>query len=463
MRRACAVAVVAAVACESGMAASPRQVREHVEIASGARLKAVVWEIGGDPDVRRFDHFFDLARNEECAFVDGERANVAPGPVYYCLPRGAAVHDVDGLLALYEDASCTAPVALSPFDGPSGYVVARPRDACAASFVVHRAGAPRTIEPYVRTDDGCLPRGGPAVVQSLGEVIPLASFVRAVEEPALADTRIRPLVLAAADGARQPLGGWDDERKEVVRVPNAAVLGEARWFPARVAFAGGGTVLFSRPGCEAPALTKNARDAQCPLTAAFAYSGECGGGDYVALGARLDPATLWQEDGSGRCVGADGGAGASVLAFARGPVIPRASFAEAVPTERGAGRVRLHGYAFAFDTFYDTATSAPCAPMPAADGTTRCLPTVSASGVLFADPACTIPALEQHPDPCGLAPLPAFVRSSGRVFEVTDEVKALFERDGASCRRRAVSAGARAYVLVEVDLEPFAPATTREL
>jgi hypothetical protein len=307
------------------------------------------------------------------------------------------------------------------------------------------------------------------MVQSIGEVLPLESFVRAVEHVEDRGFRIASLVAIADDGAKITLGGSDRVRKEVVRIEEPR-LGSLRWVPARVAFEGAGEVLFGDPACVASVPTKIARDATCPLSAALVFEDECGAARFHELGPMLERARLHARDEAGVCAAF---AGDGVLAYERGPAIPPATFAPAFVVEVGGQAVRRRGYTggggvvATWGDLVDVATREPCAPALAHDGARRCLPVASASVTLFADEACSVPAFEQLVLGCDAAASPRFVQSNGedgaRVFEVTGETAELYEASRGTCRRHTPIVPARGFFVSEVDVARFALVVEREL
>lgn len=446
------------VGCSLGDAADPARPRVVVpsprDFASGARLRARIWRIGGSVDVLRAFH--DTALDVDCAFLDDAGAHAAPGASYVCVPSPAATHR-DGV-GPFADRDCTEPVgAVAPGDAPS-FVVVEPRDACAAPPVVHRAGpivASRV--PYERDASGACVRGAaPIAWAPLGERLADDALVRAVEAPEDRGGRIAARVLVASDGARQVVGGLDARGRSVA--PAVATDGATRWLPSRVAFVGAGDVRFEDASCTHPVATKLAHDAICPLDAALAFEGACGVGALYALGVPVDPAATFQLGDRG-CAPARGAS--AVRAFELGAPLAAASFEAAEPEELGVGAARrrafaaTNGRAVVLREPVDAATGQPCVVTTTADGALRCAPAVRASVAFFADDACTEPAFVDPISPCDpSAEAPAAVRGGDdppAIFVVTREIARVFARRGSGCAPFDPPVASRAFAVAEGD------------
>ncbi len=464
------VTALAAVACSTGEPARPGAAGTTIEtrdFTSGTRLRARAWDVDGALVLREL---VDMERGEACAFADGGIWNLGPGPSYWCLPVGLARHDAGtGPFSVFADRSCSRAVAVSPAEGPAAYAVVRPVDACAAPPEVHRAGEAQRLVPWVFDGAECRRATLEVVVQSLGERLPLESFVRAVEQVEVRGSRIASLVAVTADGARMTLGGFDLLRGEPVRTeqPRAGAL---RWVPARVAFEGAGEILFGDPTCTASVATKIARDASCPLTAALVFEDECGTSRFHELGPPIERSRLHARDPleGDACApfGRDG-----VLAYERGRAIPPEAHAPAFVVEVGGHIVRRRGYTgggavAAWGELIDVASGEPCGPALAHDGVQRCLPIASASATLFADADCTVAAFEQPVLACEQAPARRFVQTSGEdgahVLEITGETAELYERTNGRCRPHASIVPSRGFSVTEADVTRFALVVERE-
>lgn len=457
MRRGAVVLALVASACGTG--AAPAPMNENADAETKTRLRAKVWSVDG---VELFRWFYDAARDEDCFFVQGDETHAGPGPTHWCLPRDAVRHDATGGSALFADKGCAVPLALAPLSGAAAYVIARGLDACAEAPRVFRAEAPQQRRPYFFDGASCLRAAGTVATQGLGEEIPLSEFVSGVETVTPLPGPIARLEIAASDGARQTIGGFDPARGIAVKATDPGGAGDPRWLPARFAFENGSVLLYRDAACTTAAPAKIARDALCPLGAAFAFEGECGDGKIYALGAELDPSTLFERSALGACVASKT---AGALAYARGEELGRASFAAAKTTELGAGRVRLRGdtdgeSAVVWTDLFDTQTGELCAPVVAADGQTRCLPSTNVSASLFADAACEAPAFEEAVPACGAPPARAWVRDEGRVFRVTATAAPLYERSLLrGCRVHASPEGTRGFALEEADVAAFSVVT----
>jgi hypothetical protein len=413
--------------------------------------------------------FFDVERAEACAFFEGGKWHVGPGPSYYCLPLAMARHDVD--VGPYSDKRCQERVALSPSSGPAAYAIVQPVDACAVAPQVHRAGAPVTGVPWVFDGVRCVRASVALTTQPLGELVPLESFARADEHVENRESRIASLVAVAPDGAGQTIGGFDQVRGELVRTEEPRDGGAFRWVPSRVAFQGAGEVRFADGSCSSPVATKLTRDAICPLSAALVFTDECGTTAYRELGRPLDPSRLYEQaEQQNACVAASG---PNVLAFEPGAPIPPSALADAYVYEVGGDVVRRRGFAgpggavALWGDVIDATTNEPCAPATAADGALRCLPTASATLDLFADEACETPAFAEPSGSCARQASARFVRVDGkggaRVFEVTGTAPSLYRTKGEACLRFAPVVQSLGFALREVDVTRFALVAEREL
>jgi hypothetical protein len=462
------VMVALGAACATGTTASPtRQVPriETRDFASGRRLRARAAEVDGALVLREF---FDVERGEPCTFTDDVGPNVAPGaggPVYYCLPRGMAIHD--GATGPFADARCTSPVALVRAAGPASYLVVRPADACATPPRVHRAAPVKFSFPYFLEGGACRGSRSPIATQAPAEELPLEGFVRAeerIEDPAsslASSPRIASLVAVAPDGTRAVVGAWDRERNEAVRLAAASTF--SRWVPSRVAFQGASEPIYADPTCGAVLATKIGRDALCPLSAGVVFRSNCAEDvTYHGLGPTVDPAALHVRDAAGACVASPL---RGIQAFLLGASIPVTAFAEATFSDVGGDRVRRRGLSapgsavVAWGELIDARTNASCAPSLARDGIERCLPTVTALVDLFADDACVIPAFTRPRTGCDES-APSFVRVMGEagasVFQVTEELEGVFELRGDACVAHRPVVPSRSFAVTEVPVERFA-------
>jgi hypothetical protein len=465
------LALVAGSACTIGDPASPRVRVEGVspprDFASGARLRARYDLIGGRIEV--FRTFHDATLDVDCAYEDENGAHVAPGAAAYCLPSGMAAHR-EGT-GPFADAACTEPAAFTPQAGPATYVLVQPRDACVTAPVVRAALPPATTRVYLRDEAGACVLGERMSVQRGGDVVPIETFVRAVEQVEPRPGRMGARVLVGDDGSRLVVGGFDRERAEPTRVGEVSgeVSGEnrvRRWVPARTAFRGGGEDFYEDAACATPVVTKIARTATCPLGAALVLEGTCGAGRYFSLGAPL--AAAFTKSAPSTCAPASL---SGTFAFRLGAPIAASSFAPVVTVEIGTARLRRRGYGVAGDTpvtwseVVDQATGEACIAATSLDGRRYCLPAASELVTLFADADCTEPAFAHPITGCEAGPQPRFVRaafeSPARLFEVTREIEVAYESDGGRCARFVPSVVSRYYAASEITAVGFVPAEER--
>jgi hypothetical protein len=442
---------------------------ETRDFASGTRLKAHVWDVGGALVLR---DFFDTALGASCAFTENGVFHLGPGPAYYCMPLIAARHDPGA--GPFADDKCTVPLGISPLGEPAAYVVIAPVDACQGAPVVHRAGARKTSFPYTLDGGACTNALSALTTQEIGDVVPLETFARANEHPDDATRgiagRVGALVAESSDGAHFTVGGYDRVRREVVRADGPA-NGPLRWVPARVAFVGAGQTTYGDAACSEAVATKAAHDAACPLSAALVFTGNCADTTtFHALGAPVEGGRLHARDEAGAC-GPEEAAG--TLAFEVAEAIDPSAFAAAPVLQVGGPSVFRRGFAgpdggdaIAWSDVVDGTTGEACTPTAAADGVTRCLPSASAGIDLFADEGCTTPAYAEPLTGCERDAGPRFVRqddpAGGRAFEVTGEAPTLYQRTDR-CARFTPVVPSRGRAVREVDVKRFAVAEDRIL
>jgi hypothetical protein len=407
--------------------------------------------------------FHDGALDVDCAFADGLGSNVGAGPVFYCLPVGAARHREGS--GPFADASCTVPLAIPAAGSAPAYAVIEPANACRSAPVVRRALAPARVRPYALSEDGlCVRASAASPLAKLGDEIPLERFVSAVEEirPS-GDARIAARVLVATDGAEVVVGGFDRARGEASQaVSDPSGAPGMVWLPQRLAFVGAGNERFAGAACDEPLATKVGHDAACPLSAVFAFTDACGGGVVRELGGAVSPSR--RRDASGACV--DGGD--AVLAFRAGEAIPLDRFARAVTIDVGEGPAARRGVVgpgggapVVWTAVVDRATGEPCvaADAGAPGGARRCLPADGEDVSLFADAACAEPAFARASlGACDArVPRPRFVRdtATGRAFAVGRAVSSLFAMKGGACVPFEPLVPSAAFAASEVKVEQF--------
>lgn len=466
-RAGCVVGVVAGVlACDPGEPARP--VNEPVvaaparDFASGSRLRARYHVVDGLVDV--FTTFHDAVLDVDCAYEDENGAHVGPGASSFCLPGGMARHR-EGK-GPYLDRACSERAAFAAVDAAgtaATLALVEPRDACVTAPEVLVAQAPRRRRAFLRDDDGSCVLAASDSVQPLGAVVPLSTFVRAVEQVEPRDGRIAARVLVGDDGSRRVVGGHDRQRNEASRVGMLSD-GERRWVPARTAFVGGGELLFTDAACGVPAAAKIARTATCPLSAAVVLDGSCGAGRYFELGEPL--VSVFARDATNACVAGPAG---EVLAFGLGASIPASAYAAVSVVDVGTSRVRRRGVGaegdrpVAWAEVIDVATGEPCEVTATADGTLRCLPSASAGVSFFADPACSEPAFARAVTGCETAAPARLVRDAfdvpARVFEVGRELSTLFTMEAGQCVPYAPVVPSRLFAATELNASTFPAAT----
>lgn len=462
-RLACAAVVTCgALACDPGEPAQPSfeapEAAPPRDFASGTRLRARYHVIDGLVEV--FTTFHDAELDVDCAYDDEGGAHVGPNGASYCFPAGMARHR-EGT-GPYLDRLCTTRAAFTPRGAPATHALVEPRDACATEPEIHLARAPQVRRVFVRDAEGaCLEAEGNAV-QSLGDVVPLDTFVRAVEQIEPRDGRIGARVLVGSDGSRHAVGGFDRLRREASRVGTLAD-GTRRWLPARVAFVGGGELLFADAACAVPAAAKIARTATCPLAAAVVLDGTCGVGRYFELGDRVT--SVFARDPTGACVARST---TDQLAFLLGEAVATSDYAPVASVDVGSGRVRRRGVGGAGDApvawgeVIDVDTNEACEVATVADGTLRCLPSASEVIAFFADTTCTEPAFARPTTGCEPGASARLVRDAfdvpPKVFAVGRELEAVYTVEGGRCVPFAPSVPSRLFAVSEIATTRFAPA-----
>ncbi len=393
------------------------------DFTSGTRLLAERWEL---EDVEVLRGFHDTVLDVACDFD-------LPGATRRCLPAASAIHR-EGV-GPYADSACSEPWAAA--DAQAAFAIVTPRDACAASPVVHRTGPIEVRTAFFRDGERCVRAAFSVDMQPLREVVPAESFVAAHEENEGREGRVDARVLVADDGARITVGGFDRVRSEVV-APDDAADGTLRWLPSRVAFRNAGA---EPPAHCATAATKIASSAVCPLSAVLVLDGACGRGRFYALGAPV----------------ADCLAGS--FAFGVGDPIPADAFARATWADRGSGAVRRRSFdGVTLGSLVDAESGEPCTVATASDGVPRCLPERSELVVYFADATCETPAFAHPLSGCETGAWATLVRDGSRAYEVIGEAAALYESRGDACAAFAPTVPSRAFAARELPASRFAPA-----
>lgn len=396
------------------------------DFASGTRLVAQRWAFDGMEVLR---DFHDTALDLSCSFD-------LPAAKRRCLPARRAIHR-EGV-GPYADSACSEPWAAAEAQAP--FAIVTPRDACAASPVVHRTGPIEERTAFFHDGGRCVRGTFTVAMQPLREVVPDESFVAAHEENEAREGRIDARVLVADDGARVVTAGFDRARNEVV-APDDAADGTLRWLPSRVAFRNAGA---EPPAHCSTAATKIASSAMCPLSAALVLDGVCGRGTFYALGAPVPDCI----EGS--------------LAFVVGDPIPVGAFERATYADRGSGAVRWRTFdGVTFGTLVDAPSGEPCTVVTAADGVPRCLPEQAELVAYFADATCETPAFAHPLTGCENGPWPTLVRDGAKAYEVIGVVTTLYESSRGACVPFVPTVPSRSLSARELPASRFAAA--REL
>lgn len=455
------VASFALSSCDQGDVAEPifRQVRVAParDFTSGARLKARFYVVDGLVEV--FTTFHDAMLDVDCAFEDENGAHVGPGNASYCLPPGMARHR-EGK-GPYLDDACTVRAAFAPPGvlGGAMYALDEPVNACMTAPAVYRTKPAVRREAFVKDDTGECLSAGPMEMQPLAAVVPLETFVRAVEKSEDRPGRIGVRVLLGDDGSRRVVGGFDRVRNEPVRV-GIGDDGARRWLPARIAFAGNGDDVYADAACSKRLASKIARTATCPLGAAVVLEGTCGIGHYFELGPAL--ASVFARDAQNVC---SPDRASDVLAFALGAPIAPSVYEPVVTMDIGTPRARRRGVGawgdtvIAWDEVIDSMTGEACNVVATADGTLRCLPALAVPVAFFADEACTERAVARTITGCDQGADPHFVRDAleqpSLPFEVVRVVDAIYTQETTGCERFPPPVPSRFFAVKDVDVARF--------
>lgn len=422
---------------------------------SGTRLRARYVRLEGG--ARELTGWYDAALDLPCSFEsEAGEPFLGPGGVSYCLPAGAGVHRADR--GPFADPACVEPVGRAA--APSGFVVLRPEDACAAAPIVRRATVSTRRLVYFLRDGTCALEAAQGVVLEPAEEIPLATFVVASEAPAReASARITPRARVTADGAKEIVGAWDNERGAPARVARDSA-GARRWTPARVAFVEPGSPSFEDAACSRPAASKAAHSASCPIDAVHTLRGACGAGSFSAIGSRLD--ATFTRGGGGACVPSSTGA----LRFTIGAPIEDDAFVEARARLLLAGGAGIEALTaadgatpIAQGALYDARLRSRCVVTRAPSGALRCFPAALAdAGSFFVDAACARPALVRRAGDCAEQDTPdaavsGFSPTGRRAYAVGAQADGLFARAGGACANVAIPHDAAVFALLEVPEE----------
>jgi hypothetical protein len=447
----------------------------NTEPAPLQRLRARTFEFEGGATALR--SWFDPELGEACAFAP--RATL--GGVEYCLPTEPPLR---GYGTLYADEACTEELVVRPLEGPFTPVIERAADRCAGGLpTVFALGERAGTVAYGRWTGTCRAYDVPdrALFRGRGAQIPLSRFVRAVATIEPAGERIAALTLAADDGSRQIIAGYDRERGESVQLEGfgEAFGGEARWWPRQVAFRTG--PAFADAACTRPAAYNVLYSAICPITAviSFEQGSRCGLSlVHYTAGAAVE--TSYTQGADGACTPAIGSDEA--IHHEVGELIPPTALAAATTVDRGSGRMRAR---FAASTdgvpvmpapgglFFDTGRDLECEVVEAIDGRWRCLPHAGSGFVVFGDAACTAPVFVFGTQAgCVPASAPRALRDGdGRAYAVGERLHptTLFsQNDQGGCHDYAEDpsswdpATAQVYALTELAPESFAEATVRD-
>jgi hypothetical protein len=188
--------------------------------------------------------------------------------------------------------------------------------------------------------------------------------------------------------------------------------------------------------------------------------GSCGGGNYFALGGPIT--SLFTRDDDGKC---QVGSSVELLAFALGAPIPTSAYAQVTAVDIGSSVVRRRGFGgygdrpISWGEVVAGTTNEPCEVVAMADGTLRCLPAAVAAVSQFSDAACTAPAFARAITGCEGGTDARFVTSatgeSPRVFEVTQEIRALYMFEADQCVPFIPTVPSRGFAVREIALTKF--------
>lgn len=394
-----ASALVVASGCSSkDEALGPETGLTTVAPASGARLRAKFITAG---DTRELVGFYDSERKEDCTFQRAEDRRMR------CLPKALPYARAGG----FSDPGCTTALAAVAQSACAAaqYVLATSRDGC----VETKTGLRKILDPastrYAPGPNGCAPQAASAAAPNavaVGDLIPWAAFVEAVETTGPPSGGVAETILTAPDGAKQHLG-FRLEQLDAECTFQIMADGKTRCLPTGST----GPVLYADDACTKAAFVRHNRFANCAIEGADIWldrpegTPACSGIRAVyslgsTPGSEDAPREVYGEQvrSTTTCTtqffgGARGGS-QSLRSIAQDltaslPSADRVSHASgrlvrALVAKSGAEGLELG--------WHDNERDADCAFTLASDGKVRCLPTGATATIFSTDGACASPS-----------------------------------------------------------------------
>jgi hypothetical protein len=341
-------------------------VLESADARSGERLKLQFLEyVDGTRQLVR-DELFDAGRDEVCRIVQWSDG------FFYCTPEAGR--------ALYADPGCTRELGHIRLGEPAPPYF-RHESFVGGTFKpakLYRRGAlaaPPSAAYELRDGKCAETRFDPAgTFYELGEEVTHDALVQTRERSHVVDERVAVQLATSSDGVRFPLALHDRELEIDCRVagPNRTSV---ECTPVRAHDA----VFFHDAACTQPELSA----ASVPAIAAVQRDG-CT--SYHAVGAQVVPVPLFRLTPS--CTPAVAPSGEQLFLVGEQLALP------ALARERGEGaRLQPIVVAGVGDGYlFDRQHGSDCRPLDIG-GVTRCVPHHAISHPVYADDACTTPAL----------------------------------------------------------------------
>lgn len=350
------------------------------QFESGHRLVADYIEADGGAQL--FQGWFDTELGVPCSFGVSE----SPSGKTACVPL------TEARLA-FADAACSLPVAVLPGGSDAQLLTVLPLDTCVSDPEVFSVGPAIDLsavyDGHGGTCDAEPHATGAGVVHSVGDQVPLSSFVRAQLVHEKAGKRVGALAWVADDGSRQVIDGYDESRHERVGANAFGVHPlDERWIPRGISYT---DFFYSDAQCTVSLATKFKDSAICPITTVSDLSPR-----LFEAGNAIPETTPLYRPSDGICQPAE--RDSTFYYFDVGPEIDPTTLAPMITADVGSGRIQVR-HAASSDRvptvslgFWDSARGELCEPRRATDASTRCLPVATAS-LGYADPLCTVPIL----------------------------------------------------------------------
>ncbi len=415
------------------------------EYKSGTRLRANL--VGGQGDAKLFTGWYDKTLKANCAFAlaeDGQQR---------CLPSGAE------LGSTYSDSACTLrAVVVTPTCKVPAFAVGE--GTCEQGPVVLRVGSKLTTTLlYVKQKSGScasLPANGQDVYEAVAPVA-AGDMVSAEESTGTSKDGLAVLSRIAEDGAVETISAVDTEHAGLC---DAKTGNSGRCLPSQTAFE---QTFFKDAGCKTSAAIYSSSTTSCGRTpsAVLRPSGSastCGdtAPSYAAVGAKVS-GTVYQNQGV-----CEASTETSASFYEVGQAMALTDFPALKNQETGSSRIQVRsatsssGMHILDRGLFDQDRSEECAPAPASDGATRCLPLSSSRNDVryFSDAKCTKPIAfvgSECTPPSSVRLVTNLATACGeynvRVFQVGEKTSptTIYQSNGGSCDATPAPSGTDLY------------------